>query len=282
MLRFLTLLKYNSPTYRFCSYTCDIHYYFTRNIFVACFILSITKQLFGETIMCCCMTRYPSDLTNSLCLLNNTFHYLNNSKMESDKYYHYYYQWVPLVFLLESLAFSAPNWLWEILVGNYIKQLSIQNVKLDEKYCDFIISELSYSKFFFNLKHLILDLIYCFNVLLQMYLLNIFLNNDFINLFKLPSNNLFQMSTLCSIKWHESSDYSVYKLRCILPLNVLYSKIFIVLWFWLHVICIFQILVVIHRLIKFRTKKFLKDIVLQNINGENRTYVTSSLYLQNK
>ena len=280
MLRYLTLLKYNSPTYRFCSYTCDLHYYVTRNIFVASFILSITKQLFGDTIICCCMVNYPSDLINTHCLLNGTFHYLNNSKTESAKYYHFYYQWVPLVFLLESLAFSTPNWLWESLVGNYMKQLSIQDLKLDKKYCDFILSELIYSKFFYNLKHFILDLIYCFNVLLQMYSLNIFLNNDFINLIKftLPSNNLFRMTTLCHVMWHENTDYSHYKLKCILPLNILYNKIFLVLWFWLHLICIFQIIVTICRLFKFKNNKLLHDIVLKNVNGENHKYISNLLY----
>lgn len=288
MLRFLTLMKYNNPTLRFCNYSCDVHYFYTRNLFVAMFILSITKQLFGDTIVCCC-SQYVN-LHDYVCLTNGTFTKINEPFYGSHpilpRYYHYYYQWIPLVFLLESLAFSIPNFAWETAVGKYIKQLSITSTKLDENYCEYIVTELKKSKFCFYFKHLVLDLVYFGNVLLQMYLLDMLLNNDYIDYmnlfeFKLPSNLLFPLDAYCEMNWKESSDWSFYKMRCVLPLNVLYKKSFLVLWFWLHFLCFFQPLVILVRMFEFMftccnvNTWALYQIVKHNINGENYRYIRS-------
>lgn len=284
MLQFLTQLKnYSSITTRYCSFTCDLHYFYTRNLFICAFLLSGARQLFGDSIICCCVTAYPRDLINTNCFTNGTFTYV-----DSTPYYHYYYQWIPLVLLLESLAFSVPNLIWEYFVASYIKSLSIQNPKLDENYCNFIVLELRNTRFNFYLKHLLLDVTYLANVILQMYLLDLFLNNDYIDFFKYNTKNLFPLYTKCNFKISENSDYSYYKLECLLPLNILYEKIFKILWFWFHILLILQAIGILKRLIEmapikkgplyYNTNKwFLYQIIKHNLEGENYWYVNKKL-----
>lgn len=290
MLRFLPSLKDNNPLLlRFCSTSCDLHYFYTRNFFIATFMLSITKQLFGDSITCCCVTnKIPKDTVDTSCFLNGTFTYINESyyglNIHLPKYYHNYYQWIPLIFVLESLAFSFPHWIWETIVGNYIKQLSIKTTKLDESYCNFIVSELKNSEYMFYLKHVILDMFYFANVLFQMLLLNICLNNDFIQF----SEKLFPIYTNCHFTWMESSDYSLYKLKCILPLNILYEKIFKIVWFGCYALLVIQLFILLKRLFEWihlpfkrymgplshdTNKWFLYQIVKSNIAGENYWYI---------
>lgn len=285
MLKFLTLMKYNIPALRYCHYSCDLHYYYTRNIFVAMFTLSVTRQLFGDNIAC--ENNVLKNIADISCFINGTFTYLNYSYYKTNpnlnKYYHFYYQWIPLVLLLESLAFSIPNWIWEIAVGPYVKRLSIPDSKLDEKYCMIIVSEVRNSKFHFYLKHFILDLTYLGNVLLQMYLLDMFFNNDYINVFRLkltlPSSHLFPLYVRCNFDWFAVTDHNYYKLRCILPLNILYSKIFLFMWFWLHFLCCFQALVIVMRLFELTCCNvntwFFYRVVKHNIMGENYWQISS-------
>lgn len=293
MLRFLQFLKFTkSSSIRYSSLFCDLYYIHTRNFFLASFILSFTKQLFGEIIICNrASSAYTTTLHSTYCLINGTFTYMDSTKKEL--YFHDYYQWISIVLLFEALAFSIPHIIWKTYIGRKIENLTLTDLKLDEKYCNFVISQLDQPDCNFLKFHIIYELCNLINVKFQFILLHLLLNRDFYpGFFYLPSERLFPIFVSCRFEPHEFTDSSVYKDFCLLPLNILYKNLFLIIWIWFHIIFILHCIVLFKRLLfanivylrkifgpfyQDPDKWFFYQIVKHNIRGENSDYIKNKL-----
>lgn len=262
MLRFINFLK-SPSTLRYSSVICDLHHFYTRNLFIGAFILSFTKQLFGDVIICCC-SKYPSDLINTNCLINSTF--------TEDGKYHYYYQWISTVLLLEALAFCIPNIIWKTFAGYFVESLSIQSYKFDRDYCDTILNKPKDNHKDFLRLHFCIDIIYIINDISQIQLLHMLLNKS-----KNPlPKNIFPIYTKCQLSVFESSDVSIYQFMCLLP-----HKVFFIIAVWFHILILVHSLTFIYQIyLLFKRSKFdlfLFSVIKFNIRGLNIIYIKTRL-----
>ncbi|KAF7284330.1 hypothetical protein GWI33_022313 [Rhynchophorus ferrugineus] len=189
-----------------------------------------------------------------------------NSKDEVKR--HSYYQWVPFVLFGQALMFYVTHMFWKKMEGGRIKylvdglqlaafSLSDKCVKVQDKTIPSTEEKKDKIKVIKNvfLKRLYISgqwsmgLIICeilnfFNVILQIYITNKFLNGQFMNLgvdvvkeglesSVDPLDEVFPKVTKCtfhkygpsgSIQWHDA--------MCVMALNVVNDKIYTFLWFW--------------------------------------------------
>lgn len=101
------------------------HHYSTVMLIIFTVVVS-TKQYVGEPIKCWCpghFTDTHTAYTDYVCWVSNTYHVpfeapiplRHDVKMESEIVY---YQWVPIILLLQALMFKIPRIMWRILVAS--------------------------------------------------------------------------------------------------------------------------------------------------------------------
>ena len=94
--------------------------------------------------------------------------------------------------------------------------------------------------------YLIIKLVYIFNALLQVFLLDVFLGfeRDFhfygarvlLGLLEgrdWPQSERFPRVTMCDFKVRQQQNLHNYSVQCVLPINLFNEKIFLFVWFWL-------------------------------------------------
>ncbi|CAF1032089.1 unnamed protein product [Adineta steineri] len=203
-----------------------------------------------------------------------------------------YYQWSPFILLFMALCFYFPRMLWrslnnksgldiEKLVEAALKQE--QEIEEREKTVDYISNSIrvyienrysspaqsprnSFQKFCYNLtfwrhRHLssyivvlftFVKFLFLINSLIQIFLLNTFLGNDYhlfgfevINKFvrglDWGESKRFPRVTLCDFHIREIGIIHRYTVQCVLPINLFNEKIFLILWFWILILAAFNI-----------------------------------------
>ncbi|CAF5130087.1 unnamed protein product, partial [Rotaria sp. Silwood1] len=94
--------------------------------------------------------------------------------------------------------------------------------------------------------------LFLFNSLLQIFLLNAFLDNDyhlfgfevivkFIRGLDWRESKRFPRVTLCDFHIREVGIIHRYTVQCVLPINLFNEKIFLILWFWFLLLAAFNI-----------------------------------------
>lgn len=286
MLHFVNLIKLiKPPNLQICKQYYSIYYVHTRNIFILSFIISITNQFMGDASIHCNMARessIPYVMAHSFCYLNGTYTIVNNVQ-----YYHHYYKWISMILFLEAFAFYFPFYVWSNICYTYIESLtsdkSDNNFQLNETRCEFLLKEIKNSKFNIYYKHLFLELLFFINLISQFVLLHILLNFKF---FTFDYNILFPYVTTCEIEGAGvSGNASQLKLLCHLPLNILYKKIFsiVFIWFWILIfsnLCYF--IYQIQTLIKNKkcwtcNQWMLYKIIIWNTIGENKKFINNKM-----
>lgn len=73
----------------------------------------------------------------------------------------------------------------------------------------------------------------------------------------IPSmNKVFPKLTKCRfMRYGPSGSSEIYDTMCVLPLNILNEKLFLVLWFWIFFLCIVSFLALFYRALIFLTPK---------------------------
>jgi hypothetical protein len=167
-----------------------------------------------------------------------------------------YYQWVCFVLFFQALLFYIPRYLWKTWEGGRIRKLVQdlddpevgEDIKVDRKrlLVDYCATNLrthnSYAARFF-----ICEVLNFINVVGQMSLTNYFLHGEFtaygFDVFRFtemrpedrtdPMNSVFPKVTECSFHTDGPSD-AVHQLhaRCVLHLNIINERIYVILWFW--------------------------------------------------
>lgn len=269
------------PDVQLCKKYYSLYYVHTRNFFLLSFIASITTQFMGDAVIHCNISGEKSvteSMAYSFCFFNGTYTIVNNQT-----FYHHYYKWISMVLLLESFIFYLPYFLWCTHCKMYIQSLIYDKddniLNINETKCKFLLKEIQNSDFHMYKKHLFLEVIFFVNVIIQFTFLHVLLNFKF---FQMDFNTLFPYITNCELKiTGYSGDIIKLNPTCHLPLNILYKKIFLIIYTWFLFLIITNFFLFSYDLYAVLKHKknvtldqwMLAKIILYNMVGENKRFI---------
>lgn len=258
------------------SFLCKLNHFYIRNFFFFAFTLSISKNIFGEPIICNSYeASIPRDLLHTVCLVNGTFSkFVDGAEKKEILFFHDYYQWISIVFILQAITFYLPYtfWLqWVRVVPSTIESVDFK----------FILRQIIQHKGF-NLfwKTFALELFYFLHLILQAVSINFFLNDGLRKGYSFE--NLFPLNVHCNVNYYSGGFETTGKFHCALPLNVVYRTIFKIVIrsfyfvFVLHVLMInFKILLCMCPVLRrgaFRSENinswWMYQVIENNLEGE--------------
>jgi len=254
--------------------TFDLHR-MTAVLLLACSILTTSKQFFGDPIHCSTEGKISVSMFQSYCFMAGTFtvgRSGNSSIVEAhpgvgqsggalDNMFHSYYQWVCIILVFQAAFAYFPYHLWKLAEGGRVSRLLV-------KLSNDLITETSVAeqvtgvgKFlrthrgWFNgcsARLLLCQMLCVVATLTQLYLMDTFLNGNFLHL----GSELTNLSTLsaalelvfpkvvkCSMNhFGPSGNLMPQHGLCTLPVNVINEKIYLVLWVWFILLAISSLL----------------------------------------
>nr|BDT62529.1 MAG: innexin [Metapenaeus ensis majanivirus] len=304
----------------------------TTILFCLCLLIT-TNSLVGNPISCLydsSISYLKEDTVNTYCWIYSTFtiprYYSHqyqasvahpgvgtyNSKTDDVKLYHTYYQWVPFILFFQALMFYSPHWLWKIWEGGKVQStiagLSVP-IKSNQERQKVTLGLIEYLRAshrhhdYYAKKYLFCEFLSILNCILNILLLNKFLNGMFLdygnkvlayyqndNVTTInPMTIVFPKVTKCSVPLYGASGSKEIKdLLCILALNNFNDKIFLFMWFWLIILSVLNTLNFIYHVLIFvipHTRKiYLNRIAkdLQTSNFFNQVGDSFFLYLVKK
>lgn len=291
MIQFVHLMKLIKPSHlQICKEFYNLYFVHTRNIFIFSFIISITNQFMGDNVIYCNFaheTSIPENMFQSFCYLNGTYTYVNGKK-----FYHHYYKWISLILCLEAFLFYLPYSVWSTFCRPYIENIiddKNENIsQLNTSRCKYILNEIQNSDFRLYNKHLVFEMAVFLNTLLQFTLLHILLNCHFLNF---GFDVLFPYITKCDLTTGGySGDDNILRITCNLPFNILYKKIFIIIYVWFWCLIVSNICYFCFNTYNFMKQKknwtcnqwFLFTIIKYNISGEDNKYIIKKMQNSDK
>ncbi|XP_014477296.1 PREDICTED: innexin inx2-like [Dinoponera quadriceps] len=191
--------------------------------------------------------------------------------------HHRYYQWVCFVLGLQAILFYVPRALWGVWERGTLGLLSrdlaspflrdVWTAERKQQLVDYFTKTNLHGHNFYALSFLACELLNLLNSVGQIYLLDVFLEGQFrrygllVSSFALegsphdridPMARLFPKMTKCVIHtFGPAGSVQTHDMLCVLPLNVVNEKIFVVLWFWLVFLAGSGLLAVIYRITVF-------------------------------
>lgn len=264
------------PEVQLCKTFYTLYYMHTRNFFILSFVISITAQFMGDAVIYCNIAGEKSiteSMAYSFCYLNGTYTIVNNKT-----FYHHYYKWISMILLIESFTFYLPYFVWCTHCKKYIQGLIYDKrnevLEINETRCAYLLKEIRHSNFNMYKKHLFLEVTFFLNVILQFTLLHVLLNFKF---FMLDFDILFPYVTKCELNIiGYSGDVIKINPTCNLPLNILYKKIFMLIYVWFCFLILSNIVFFLYDLYammkdqKDLNQWMLYKIILYNMTGENK------------
>lgn len=250
----------------------QLHYRVTALLLLGCAALVASKQHFGDPIDCISRDDVPNKILDTYCWIHSTFTLPNSCNKTVgidvphpcvDKYtseddvrtYHKYYQWVYFVLFFQALCFYAPHYIWKNLESRLLSKLTenfkdpLLKIQDQQEKTEQVVLYLSrtVSKHQSYLYYFVLCELWNFlNVIMQIRLVDEFLGGTFttygldvLEYFQSdeemvdPMVKVFPRLTKCSFhRFGSSGDVQKYDALCILPLNIINEKIYLVMWFW--------------------------------------------------
>ncbi|XP_011498557.1 PREDICTED: innexin inx2-like [Ceratosolen solmsi marchali] len=188
--------------------------------------------------------------------------------------HHRYYQWVCIVLALQATTFYAPRALWQVWEGGIVSYLAqdlaspfARDTWTNEhrsRLLSYFSDSLTRGHNIYALRFFACEILNFFNSLSQMYLLNLLLEGQFSRYGPAvmgltsetkpfervdPMARLFPKLTKCTIHtFGPGGSSQTHDALCVLPLNVVNEKIFVLLWFWLVFLAGAGALALIYRL----------------------------------
>ncbi|VVC86537.1 innexin inx2-like [Leptidea sinapis] len=201
--------------------------------------------------------------------------------VKNEQLKHTYYQWVCFVLLGQAAMFYTPRYIWKIWEGGRLKALAsdLASPIVRKEWSEYrrgeLVAYLSYTNMhthnMYALRYTICEILNLVNVIGQIFLLDYFLGGAFRNygaavasfthIPKVPNNFLdyasvnpmdefFPKLTKCWFRMYGPSGTIEVKDRlCVLPLNIVNEKIFIILWFWLIFLAFISAAAVLFRIL---------------------------------
>uniref|UniRef100_A0A0K0FA43 Innexin n=1 Tax=Strongyloides venezuelensis TaxID=75913 RepID=A0A0K0FA43_STRVS len=191
-----------------------------------------------------------------------------------------YYQWVPFFLLFQAACFRFPSVFWKYISLNSgirvheIVERAMDPSNLENKTKDknlevltqhisaalrfqkkiakkniiihktMKILNISYSACFISYMYLIMKSLYMINVIVQLYILNKFLETDKYQWYgfgvikdimlgtQWERSGFFPRVSLCDFTVRQVANIQKYSVQCVLVINIFNEKIFVLLWFW--------------------------------------------------
>ncbi|XP_075989914.1 innexin 7 [Anticarsia gemmatalis] len=283
-----------------------LHYKLTVTMLLAFVILVCAREYFGDHIRCLSDQGVPDHVIQTYCFFMATFtivrHY-NESLLQAgflphpgvgplsdsdETLHHTYYQWVPFVLFLQSIAFYMPHYIWKKKEGGRIRalvdglqyaSLAIKNEDMKVNGVDVPSKETINKRLDLIRRDIILrlkitrtwsvwlvamEITNLLHVMFQIWIINKFLNGHFISLgpsvlnygdwdqIADPLETVFPKVTKCIFhKYGPSGSIQQHDALCVMALNIIHEKIYTVLWFWLLFLFIASLLAVIWRVASY-------------------------------
>lgn len=239
-----------------------LHYKATVFLFFVFAVLVTARQLVGDPIDCFTYnSNLPKSWINNYCLIHPTFTIRDEHERptvapgvhqtKSDdpaKKYHGFYQFTSFVLMLQAGLFYLTHYIWKLGEGGKI--FLIVNENDEKKLTEYVLTHLNHHGTYFAL-FVFCEVLNFVNVICQIILIDLFLDGQFIsygtNAIKYSQNKteenpmikVFPRVTKCSFSnFGSSGDVQIHDVLCILPLNVIYDKIYLFLWFWLIILSV--------------------------------------------
>lgn len=187
--------------------------------------------------------------------------------------YHKYYQWVCFVLFFQAILFYVPRYLWKTWENGRIKMLAShldsllmsteERAERKRTIVGYFHENLSHHGFY-AVRFFICELLNLINVIAQIFLIDRFLDGEFttygLEVLKFTELNqdarndamsrVFPKVTKCSFQQYgPSGSIQTYDGLCVLPLNVINEKIYILLWFWFSILTILSIIGIVYRIL---------------------------------
>ncbi|XP_011441809.3 innexin unc-9 isoform X3 [Magallana gigas] len=104
-----------------------LNHFYTTGILIIFTVVVSARQYVGDPIRCWCPAEFPGthvDYTNNICWISNTYYIPLDEMVPPQHQLHLrrekelnYYQWVPVMLLIQALMFYIPCIIWRILNG---------------------------------------------------------------------------------------------------------------------------------------------------------------------
>lgn len=229
-----------------------------------------------------------------------------------DRVYHKYYQWVYFVLFFQAACFYAPHFFWKMYEAQLLSKLTAnfrnplfkdeddeEKDKGKEKekestergavklVVNYLIRNRSRHRTYFYY-FIICELCNLINVILQIYLVDEFLGGTFttygldvLNYVQLeqddrvdPMVRIFPRMTKCTFhRFGASGDVQKYDALCILPLNIINEKIYIVMWFWFVFLAFITTIWLIYRLLSLSQTRVRYQMLRRRASLTKRTHL---------
>ncbi|XP_063380965.1 innexin inx2-like isoform X1 [Cydia fagiglandana] len=222
---------------------------------------------------------------------------------KQDRIEHTYYQWVCCVLLGQSVMFYTPRYLWKLWEGGRLKALAsdLASPMVTKDWHEYrrgeLVSYLShtnmYSHNMYALRYAFCEILNLLNVVGQMFLLDIFLGGAFRNYGATvaaftrvpkdptdltdidPMDRYFPKITKCIIRRYGPSGTAELRDRmCVLPLNIVNEKIFVIIWFWFIFLTFISTLAVIFRVLVLSARPLRTVMMMGLLRHVKRSTVT--------
>ncbi|XP_037093197.1 innexin inx2-like [Pollicipes pollicipes] len=265
-----------------------LHYKVTSVMLVIFSLLVTSHQYIGDPIDCYTTSKIPDNVMDTYCWIHSTFSveqatpqlrghtpYVGIGTRGKDDtiQQHAYYQWVCFVLFFQALLFSVPRFLWKSWEGGKCKMLVMEldcPLVADEARCDrkkLLVEYLRYhmhNHTFYALAFYLCEVLNFVNVISQIFFINYFLDFEFttygtevLNFAQSnpenrtdPMARIFPKVTKCTFEtFGFSGTVQRHDALCVLPLNIVNEKVYVILWFWLVLLAVISGLALIYRLL---------------------------------
>jgi len=261
--------------------------------------VGIATQYFGDPISCE-FQGINSDLAQDFCWIHGTSYIppqyqphlkciveLEGVESEDDAPDTAYYQWVTFIMAIQAGAFYAPYYIWSLLEGGLMASFGTDGkssvmISEEQKYDDGVVMEAVVEKFVKYFKSILHHnawyfayFVFCeslnfFMLILQFYLVDIFLNNKFRwfgwevveyyswSFQQRQNRDLMLRNPLCAVFPTEVScnipnvgaagNEQAHNGLCVLTQNIINEKIYLGLWFWFMFMFIVNTIYIFYRI----------------------------------
>jgi len=205
-----------------------------------------------------------------------------------------YYQWVPFMLFLQCLMFYFPHMVYDQAEGNKVKRilgsLNLFVLNREERsgaekdLADYFVETMGIHDFW-SVRVLIAHSLYLVNIIGQLFFTDAFLGYEFskygVSAASVlnddpaeridPMSQVFPRVTKCTFhKYGPSGDIQRHDVQCILPINIINEKIYVIFWFWLMILTILTILDVLFHMILVSVRGVRWKILNRKLNTAPR------------
>ena len=186
------------------------------------------------------------------------------------KVFHRYYQWIYFVLIIQSIMFYVPKYLWKLKEAKRLKilitevrqkQMKQLNDKDKRRITQDFLDTLLLSNNYYTV-FLCAEILCFVHLVIEIWFVNILLSGQFLRLGMDwlhyshddqpaeydPLIRIFPRMTKCLFhKYGYSGSIEKHDALCLLPLNIVNEKLYVVLWFWFAFLLVFTALILLMR-----------------------------------